>query len=40
MFAPHWERWAEQERQLFELEQTRERADLIILTDTDPPQST
>ncbi len=40
MFAPHWERWARQERQLFELEQTRERADLIILTATDPPQST
>jgi len=39
MFAPHWESWAEQERALFELEQTRERADLIILTDADPPQS-
>ena len=39
MFAPHWESWAEQERALFEREQTRERADLIILTDDDPPQS-
>ena len=39
MFAPHWESWAEQERELFEREQTRERADLIILTDDDPPQS-
>ena len=39
MFAPHWESWAEQERALFEREQTRERADLIILADGDPPQS-
>jgi len=39
MFAPHWEIWAEQERALFEREQTRERADLIILTNDDPPQS-
>ena len=39
MFAPHWESWAEQERALFEREQTRQRADLIILTDDDPPQS-
>ena len=39
MFAPHWESWAEQEQALFEREQTRERADLIILTDDDPPQS-
>ena len=39
MSAPHWERWAGQERRLFELEQTRQRADLIILTDDDPPQS-
>jgi len=39
MFAPHWESWAEQERALFEREQTRERADLIILTNEDPPQS-
>lgn len=40
MFAPHWQSWAAQERELFAREQTRERADLIILTDTDPPQST
>ena len=40
MFAPHWQSWATQERALFEREQTRGRADLIILTDTDPPQST
>ena len=39
MFAPHWESWAEQERALFEREQPRERAALIILTDDDPPQS-
>jgi len=39
MFAPHWESWAEQERELFEREQTRGRADLIILTDEDPPDS-
>lgn len=39
MFAPHWESWAEQERALFEREQTRERADLVILTGDDPPQS-
>ena len=39
MFAPHWESWAQQERELFEREQTRERADVIILTDDDPPQS-
>ena len=39
MFAPHWESWAEQERALFEREQTRERADLIILADGDPPHS-
>ena len=40
MFAPHWGSWAQQETELFEREQTRERADLVILTDTDPPQST
>jgi len=39
MFAPHWESWAEQERALFEREQTRERADLIIITNDGPPQS-
>ena len=39
MFAPHWGSWAEQETELFEREQTRERADLVILTDTDPQQS-
>ena len=40
MFAPHWGSWAQQETELFEREQTRERADLVILTNTDPPQST
>lgn len=39
MFAPHWQSWAAQERELFGREQTRERADLVILTDKDPPQS-
>ena len=39
MFAPHWESWAEQERALFEREQTRERADLIIITNDGQPQS-
>jgi energy-coupling factor transporter ATP-binding protein EcfA2 len=39
MFAPNWGSWAQQETELFEREQTRERADLVILTDTDPPQS-
>ena len=38
MFAPHWESWAEQERALFDGEQTRERADLVILTDDDQQQ--
>ena len=39
MFAPHWGSWAEQETELFEREQTRERADVIILTDEGQPQS-
>ncbi len=39
IFAEHWDRWAAQERELFEREQTHERADLVILTDDDPPQS-
>lgn len=33
-FAPHWERWARQENELFESERTRERADVIV--DGDP----
>lgn len=39
MFSAHWDRWAAQELELFAREQTRKRADLIILTDTDPPHS-
>lgn len=35
MFAPHWDRWAAQEKVLFRAERTRERADLVI--DGDPP---
>lgn len=31
-FAPHWDRWAAQERALFGPDQTRERADLTIRT--------
>lgn len=31
-FAPHWERWAEQEDALFAADRTRERADLEIIT--------
>ena len=29
-FAPHWERWAADERLLFARERTRERADVVI----------
>ena len=32
MFAPHWDRWAEQEKALFDADRTRERADLIVET--------
>ena len=31
-FRPHWQRWAEQERALFEADGTRQRADLIVRT--------
>jgi cytidylate kinase len=33
-YAPHWERWAAQERELFERDGTRRRADLVIDTTT------
>ncbi len=29
-FAPHWEQWARDERDLFARERTRERADLVL----------
>jgi uridine kinase len=29
-FAPHWERWAADEQDLFARERTRERADLVV----------
>lgn len=31
-FAPHWERWAAQERVLFARERTRQRADVVVST--------
>ncbi|WP_347354892.1 hypothetical protein [Intrasporangium sp.] len=33
-YAPHWERWAAQEQELFERDGTRHRADLLIDTTT------
>ncbi|OLT19069.1 hypothetical protein BJF86_01790 [Serinicoccus sp. CNJ-927] len=33
-FRPHWERWADQEQQVFGADGTRERADLVL--DTTP----
>lgn len=33
-FAPHWEQWAEQERLHFAAQRTRERADLVVHTDS------
>lgn len=33
-YAPHWDRWAAQERALFERDGTRQRADLVIDTTT------
>ncbi len=33
-YAPHWERWAVQERELFARDGTRQRADLVIDTTT------
>jgi uridine kinase len=35
-YAPHWERWARQERAHFARERTRERADLVVDTGADP----
>ena len=32
-YAPHWERWAAQERVTFARERTRARADLVLVTD-------
>jgi cytidylate kinase len=32
-FEPHWERWAVQERKVFGADGTRERADLVVMTD-------
>ncbi len=37
VFRPHWERWAAQERALFEADRTRERADIVI--ETTQPRS-
>ena len=34
-YRPNWERWAASERQLFERDRTRERADLVV--DTSAP---
>jgi len=33
VFAAHWDDWARQEASLFEREQTRERADAVVITD-------
>lgn len=32
VFAPHWERWAEQEVEHFAAERTKDRADFVIQT--------
>jgi uridine kinase len=32
VFAPHWERWAAQERELYARDGTRSRADLVVET--------
>lgn len=32
VFAPHWQRWADQERDLFAAEGTQQRADLRLIT--------
>lgn len=32
-YRPHWERWAAQEREVFGTDGTRERADLLLVTD-------
>jgi uridine kinase len=34
-YAPHWERWAAQEAEMFRREGTRDRADVVLRTDTD-----
>jgi hypothetical protein len=34
-YRPNWERWAASERELFERDRTRERADLVV--DTSAP---
>ena len=31
-YRPHWDRWAAQERSLFQRDRTRERADLVVAT--------
>jgi uridine kinase len=40
VFAPHWHRWATQERLSFEREATHDRADVVIFTDQDPAELT
>jgi uridine kinase len=35
-YAPHWDRWARQERAHFARERTRERADLVLDTTPGP----
>jgi hypothetical protein len=32
VFAPHWQRWADQEDALFTADRTQERADLVVTT--------
>lgn len=34
LFAANWQRWADQEQSLFTVDHTRERADLVLTTDT------
>lgn len=35
-YAPHWEGWAAQEAEMLRRERTRDRADVVLRTDTDP----
>lgn len=35
-YAPHWERWAAQEAEMLLREGTRDRADVVLSTDTRP----
>lgn len=35
-YAPHWERWAAQEAEMLMREGTRERADVVLCTETGP----